>query len=195
MPRKGKGKRGGRKHKKKKHSAEETELWQEKQARKADRKDKNNKKRAAKKMWRGAARNKQQAVTMATHETREVNKFYKSVSHLKMKDIFAEEATFKVGETVQVHNVAFKKTQDGVVSVSIPFYGGRLPKTTLVGRITKVIPSTQENIKFEGYNIRQESTGVEMFVPFHYQPYTLRVAPNELVMASTFDCSPFSTGI
>ena len=46
---------------------------------------------------------------------------------------------------------------------------------SVIGTITSVVPPSAKDVVFDGYNISQDETGLEIFIPYHFQPYILRV--------------------
>jgi hypothetical protein len=174
------GKKGKKKGKKnnsyKTYTKKQTERFQEKQRKKADLKEIIKKKKHTRKQWR-TERDKKQLnfmdyATIAVESPYADSFQLKQVSDQKMECIFGETICHQVGQKIQIHGI---RLDGNKVSAKVTLTRHHCQPQSVIGTITSIVPPSAEDVVFDGYNISQDETGLEIFIPYHFQPYILRV--------------------
>ena len=174
------GKKGKKKGKKnnsyKTYTKKQTERFGEKQKKKADLKEKNEKKRHTRKQWQTKRDNKRldfmDYATFAVESPYADSFQMKQVSDQKMECIFGETICHKVGQKIQIHGIRLNGNK---VMAKVALTRDHCQPQSVIGTITNIVPPSAKDVVFDGYNISQDETGLEIFIPYHFQPYILRV--------------------
>lgn len=158
------------------YTKKQTERFEKKQEKKEVLREKNEKKRHTRKQWRTKRDNKQlnfmDYATMAVESPYADSFQLKQVSDQKMACIFGETICHQVGQKIQIHGI---RLDGNKVTAKVTLTRHHCQPQSVIGTITSIVPPSAKDVVFDGYNISQDETGLEIFIPYHFQPYILRV--------------------